>query len=202
MSTRPLVYTALFAALFVAMSAATVPLGFSPVPITLQNLAVMLAGAFLGARYGFLSIGIVVALVALGLPLLHGQGGIGYIKSGTGGFILMFPICAAAVGYFTGKLFKSNVSRSKPALFYVLLFLIFEVFGSLLSYVGGVPWLAAVYNLSFSQAMALGFYPYLAGDAAKAVVSAIVAGALHAYVPVWKRKSANNITGLPAAADN
>ncbi|EXX91158.1 biotin biosynthesis protein BioY [Paenibacillus darwinianus] len=202
MSIRHLVYTALFAALFVAMSAVTIPLGFSPVPITLQNFALMLAGAFLGARYGFLSIGIVVALVALGLPLLHGQGGIGYIKGGTGGFILMFPICTLAVGYFTGKLFKSNIRRQSPVLFYFLLFLSFEVFGSLLSYVGGVPWLAAVYNWPFSKAMALGAYPYLAGDAAKAVVATVVTGALQAYVPVWKRKSSSQLTGLPAAADN
>jgi len=184
LNVRQIVFTALFAALFVAMSAIKIPLGFTPVPFSLQNLALMLAGAFLGARQGFFSVAIVLVLTALGLPLLQGQGGISYLMGGTGGFLFVFPFCAMVIGYFTGKLLATDLRRTNPARFYVLLFLIFEVFGSFACYVVGVPWMAAVYDFSLAKALAVGCYPFLPGDAVKALISTIVVGALHAYVPI------------------
>lgn len=178
LSIRRIVYVAMFAAMFVVMSAVTLPLGFTPVPITLQNLAVMLAGAFLGARGGFLSIGLVIALTALGLPLLHGQGGLSYILGGTGGFLIAFPLCAAAVGWCTEKLLHAGIHRKNRVLMTVLVFLIFVGCGSLLSYLIGVPWLAAVYDMPLSRAIAAGFLPFIAGDLVKAAAGAVAAAAL------------------------
>ncbi|AGA58137.1 MAG: biotin transporter BioY [Thermobacillus sp.] len=175
---RDIVYTALFAAMFIVMSMIKVPLPFSPVPITLQNLVVMLAGAFLGARGGFLSIGLVIALTSLGLPLLHGQGGLSYVLGPTGGFLLAFPFCAAAVGWCTGKLLKTGLHGRNRALFTLALFFIFIGCGSLLSYLAGVPWLAKVYDLSLAGAIAAGFTPFIGGDIVKAVVAAFAAAAL------------------------
>jgi biotin transport system substrate-specific component len=189
LNVRHLVFTALFAALFVAMSAIKIPLAFSPVPISLQNLALMLAGAFLGARLGFLSIAIVIVLTAVGLPMLQGQGGISYLMGGTGGFLIAFPFCALLVGYFTAKLFATNVRRENTVLFYMLLFLIFEIFGSLASYLIGIPWLAAVYDFSLAKSMAVGCYPFLPGDTAKAILATVIVGALHNYVPIIGSKN-------------
>jgi Uncharacterized conserved protein len=179
LSIRSIVYTALFAAMFIVMSMIKIPLPFTPVPITLQNLAVMLAGAFLGARGGFLSIGLVIALTALGLPLLHGQGGLSYLGGPTGGFLIAFPFCAAAVGWCTDKLLKTRLPDGNRSLFTLALFFIFIVFGSLLSYVVGVPWLAtAVKDLTFAGAIASGFTPFIGGDIVKAVVAALACAAL------------------------
>ncbi|WP_028560042.1 biotin transporter BioY [Paenibacillus pinihumi] len=180
---RSIVYTALFSALFIVMSAIKLPLGFSPVPITLQNLALMLAGAFLGARYGFLSILFVCILTTLGLPLLGGQGGLAVVFGPTGGFIWMFPLCALVVGYFTRKVFASPAIGRSKQLRLAVLFVVFMVFGSLLSYVGGVPWLAHAANLSIGKAMTVGMFPFLPGDLIKSVVAAIVTSALYAYMP-------------------
>src|SRR6476660_9360936 len=91
---RGLVFSALFAALFILFSLITITPGLFPVPFTLQSFALMLAGGLLGARYGFYSIFVVVALTALGLPLLHGQGGLSLILGKSGGFIWMFPVAA------------------------------------------------------------------------------------------------------------
>jgi biotin transport system substrate-specific component len=202
LNVRHLVYTALFAALFVAMSAIKIPIAFSPVPISLQNLALMLAGAFLGARFGFYSIAVVIVLTAAGLPMLQGQGGLSYLMGGTGGFLIAFPFCALLVGYFTGKLFATNLRRDNPVLFYVLLYLIFEVFGSLASYLIGVPWLAAIYDFSFAKSMAVGCYPFLAGDAAKAVLATVIVGALYNYVPILGSKNAGSRSGLTIHTGN
>lgn len=175
---RGIVYTALFAALFIVMSMVKIPLPFSPVPITLQNLAVMLAGAFLGAQGGFLSIGLVIVLTALGLPLLHGQGGLAYVLGPTGGFLFAFPFCAAAVGWCAGRLLKTGLHRKNRVLFTLALFFIFLVCGSLLSYLAGVPWLAHTFKLSFAGALAAGFTPFIGGDIVKAVVAAVAAAAM------------------------
>ncbi len=76
LSLRGIVFSALMAAILVLFGYISIPIGFSPVPITLQTLAVMLAGGLLGPLYGFLSIALVVILTALGFPLLHGTGGL------------------------------------------------------------------------------------------------------------------------------
>lgn len=183
LSIRPIVFTALFAALYIAMSAITIPMSFSPVPFTLQNLAVMLAGALLGGRYGFFSIAVVLLLTAAGLPLLHGNGGLAYILGPTGGFLLAFPFCALLIGLFTRKLIDAGIHKRNRTLFYILLFVIFELFGSLASYVLGVPWLSAVANISLMKSFAAYCVPYLPGDAAKAVIAAIVTGALLPHMP-------------------
>ncbi|MBJ6364075.1 biotin transporter BioY [Paenibacillus sp. GCM10012307] len=180
---RSIVYTALFSALFIVMSAIKLPLGFSPVPITLQNLALMLAGAFLGARYGFLSILFVCILTALGLPLLGGEGGLAVVFGATGGFIWMFPLCALTVGYFSRKVLSSSALGRNKKLRLLALFAVFMIFGSLLSYVGGVPWLAYAANLSIAKSLTVGMYPFLPGDLIKAAVAAIVTSALYAYMP-------------------
>src|SRR6056297_3760019 len=142
---RGVVFSALFAALIVVLNFINIPLPFSPVPITLGNLAVMLTGAILGAWYGFFSVLLVVVLTALGLPLIGGAGGIGLILGPNGGFVWFWPLCAFAVGWFSQRV-KGNNGWA-----FVKLVIIIEVFGSLLNYVGGVPQLAAVAHLSLHK---------------------------------------------------
>lgn len=165
---KGLVFSALFGALVSVMSFFTFSTGFSPVPITLENMAVMLTGAILGAFYGFFSIAVVVVLLALGLPLLHGRGGLDLLLGPTGGFIWMFPISALLIGWAVSKI-KGNGWTS-----YAAAFLAVECFGSLLLYVTGVPWLAHKLSVSLSKAMAIGCYPYLAVDAIKAAAVTLI----------------------------
>jgi biotin transport system substrate-specific component len=182
-TTRGLTMSALFAALLVAFGFVTVQLGFTPVPITLQTLAVMLAGAFLGAGYGFFSILLVVVLTALGLPLLHGNGGMAALLGPTGGYVWMWPISALLIGWSLSRVQGVGLRA------YVLTFLAAEVFGSLLVYVSGVPWLAHVAHIPLSKALIGGCYPFLAGDAVKAAITALIA------VPIRQVYSVSRLTG-------
>lgn len=168
LTVRGLVFSALFGALMSVMSLATIRIGVSPVPITLENMAVMLAGAMLGAFYGFFSIFMVVFLLALGLPLLHLNGGLGLLLGPTGGFIWMFPVSALLIGWFVGKI-KGNGWAS-----YVAVFLVIEVFGSLLLYVSGVPWFAYKYNVTLGKALTMSCFPYLPGDLVKAIAATLI----------------------------
>lgn len=180
---RGLVMSALFAALLVAFSFIKVQIGASPVPITLQTLAVMLAGAFLGPLYGFLSMLLVVILTAIGLPMLGGSGGMAVLLGSTGGYIWMWPFSALLIGWALSRV----KGMGWPA--YALTFAAAELFGSLLVYVSGVPWLAHVAHFPLAKALALGCYPFLIGDIAKAAVTALIA------VPIRQAYSASRLTG-------
>ncbi|MFD0675505.1 MULTISPECIES: biotin transporter BioY [unclassified Paenibacillus] len=184
LSLRGMVFSALFAALLVVSSFLNIHLGFTPVPISMQNLAVMLAGAVLGPLYGFFSMALVVVLTAIGIPLLHGSGGLALILGPTGGFIWAYPFAALLIGWAAKRI------KGQGPLAFVSLFIVLELFGSLLLYVSGVPWLAHVANYSLQKALAQGCYPYLPGDAVKAVVAALI------VIPVRKVFPIARITGL------
>lgn len=175
---RGIVFSALFAALLVLFSFVSIPLGFTPVPITLQTLAVMLAGGLLGARYGFLSMALVVILTAVGFPMLHGNGGIGVLTGPTGGFIFMWPFSALLIGLVLPRI------RMKGIMGYLAAFLVLEIFGSLILYVSGVPWLMyKVPTLTFSKAMVSACYPFLPGDAIKAAIAALIIAPVRQVFP-------------------
>jgi len=182
---KGIVYTALFGALFIAGSFIKINLGFTPVPISLQSFAIMLAGGLLGAAYGFWSIFLVVALTALGLPLMNGSGGIAQITGPTGGFIWMFPVSAFLIGWTTDRIYAQSKKISRIRQIWLLAAIF--VFGSLLLYVSGVPWLAHVVDSdkydTFSGALKAGMYPYLPGDAIKAVAATLVILSLKPVLP-------------------
>src|SRR3989339_1178484 len=96
---KGMMFAALFAALTAAVSPIKIPLGFTPVPITLQTLMVLLSGAMLGARYGALSQFLYLVLGAAGLPVFAGgSGGIASLFGPTGGYLFSYPIAAFIVG--------------------------------------------------------------------------------------------------------
>ncbi|MFC5702044.1 biotin transporter BioY [Cohnella faecalis] len=183
---RATVFTALFAALFIAGSFIKVPIG-NLIPISMQSFAVMLAGGLLGATYGFWSIAIVVGLTACGIPLMNGAGGLAQILGPTGGFIWMFPISAFLIGFATDKLFtnRRKLGRNRQIVLLLTLFL----FGSLLLYVTGVPWFmheVPKYSNNLYSAMQAAMFSYLPGDAIKAVVATLVIAAIRPALPALR----------------
>jgi biotin transport system substrate-specific component len=179
-SLRGILFSALFAALLVVLSFFNLQLGFTPVPITLENLVIMLAGSLLGARYGFFSTALVVLLTALGLPLLHGSGGLHLILGPTGGYIWAYPFSALLIGWLVPRIKGSGLSA------FLLVFLVLEAFGSLILYIPGVLWLAHTAHYPLSKALVMGCYPYLPGDAAKAVIAALAVLPVRRLFPVQR----------------
>lgn len=175
---RGLVFSALFAGLLVVFSYLTFNFGTGTVPYTLENIVAMMAGAFLGAQYGFISMFLVVFLTAVGVPMLHGTGGWSDIVGGNGGYVVGWMFCALFTGMFVTRV------RGNGFLAAVQIFVIIEVFGGLLDYVFGVPWLAHAVGLSFGKAMAEGCYPFLLVDAAKALVTTILVVPIRQVYPI------------------
>ena len=151
-----------------------VPLPWTPIPITGQTLAVLLAGVLLGRWWGGIGVAIYAGLGAAGLPWFSGwAGGAGYLAGPTGGYILGFIPAALFLGHFTDKYVKA---RSFPNMLGLMLFANF-----VLIYIPGLLQLHLWLNLvnggtvSFYQILAMGAFPFIAGDAVKAIAAAAIA---------------------------
>ena len=179
MPTKDLAYIALFAAITAVLG--LVPaIQVGPVPITAQTLGVMLAGAVLGARRGFLSQLLFLVLVAIGLPLLaSGTGGLAVFAGPTAGYLISWPIAAFVVGWLTERFWaRYNLARG---------ILANVVGGIVVIYAIGVPVLAAVANLSPKAAIVSGALPFLVGDGIKAVLAAVIAVQVRRSYPLIER---------------
>ena len=132
MTSRKLVYTALFAALTAAGAFLRIPLGVSS--ITLQFLFTAMAGVLLGAGCGALSQAVYVALGLVGLPIFTTGGGFAYVLQPTFGFLLGLIPTAAVIGALT----RRNASPVRVALACVA--------GLAVLYAVGVPYMALILN--------------------------------------------------------
>ncbi|MBB5788629.1 biotin transporter BioY [Jiangella mangrovi] len=165
-------------AAFAALTAVLgLPGGFNlfgnAVPVTLQSMGPLLAGAILGSRRGALSQLLFLALVAAGLPLLAGgRGGLGVFAGPSVGYLIGFVVSAFVVGLIVER------SGRRPGVHWVL---VGTVAGAATTLAIGIPVQAAVQGTSLGATFvqALTFIP---GDAAKAVFAGLVAaGAQRAY---------------------
>ncbi|GAA2946649.1 biotin transporter BioY [Glutamicibacter bergerei] len=175
--TRNTVYVAIFAAMIAAMGLVPpIVIGIVPVPITLQTLGVMLAGALLGPVRGMLSSLIVVVLALAGLPLLAGgRGGLAVLLGPTGGYLLGWIFGSLVIG----ALFKFWVLRQKGQTGRIITGLVSVIIGGIgVIYLFGIPWTAAVTGLDLGTS-AIGAIAFLPGDLIKAVVTTLVAVTVH-----------------------
>jgi biotin transport system substrate-specific component len=168
MKTRDMMYISLFAAIMAVLGLLPpIPLPFSPVPITMQTLGVMLAGSILGAKRGGASLLVFILLVAVGAPILSGgRGGMGVIFGPSGGYIISWPIAALVIGYFVER-FWNNLS-------YFKLLLINLVGGILIVYAFGIPVLAFYTNVGLLETT-IGNLAFIPGDMIKVIIASYVA---------------------------
>ena len=163
---KPLVFAALFAALLAAVAPFKIPLGFTPVPITLQTLVVLLAGAMLGARYGALSMILYDVVGALGLPVFAGGGsGFGALIGPTGGYLLSYPVAAFAIGWYVQK-------RKKPKF---VDYVVAMIAGTIIIYVMGAAQGMLVTGLGLAAIITGWVLPFIIGDTIKLLIAAYIA---------------------------
>ena len=151
-----------------------IPLPWSPVPVTGQTFAVLLAGVLLGRWWGGISLAIYAGLGAAGVPWFSGwSGGVGYLAGPTGGYIIGFILAALFIGHFVDTYVRS---RSFPSMLALMLFANF-----VLIYVPGLLqlglWLKSVGggSVTFTTLLGMGAIPFIPGDITKAVIAAAIA---------------------------
>jgi biotin transport system substrate-specific component len=172
MSARDIARIAVFAALTAGMGLIGAISVGGAVPITLQTLGVMLAGAVLGPWRGSASMALLLLGVAIGLPLLAGgRGGIGVFMSPTAGYLLGWLIAPIVIGYIVGR---------RPVWWRVLVASI--IGGIFVIYFFGIPVQAWLTELSIGETIitSLAFLP---GDLFKVAVTTLVTMGLYRAYP-------------------
>jgi biotin transport system substrate-specific component len=159
------------ALLTAAAAQISIPLPFTPVPITGQTFAVLLVGAALGPWHGASSLALYVLIGGLGLPFYAaGTGGWEHISGATGGYLLSYPIAAWVTGALATRGWDKKIGSSIGAM----------LTGNVIIYAFGLPWLSSVLNLSLQKTLELGLYPFIPGDTLKLYLAAL------AFPGAWK----------------
>jgi biotin transport system substrate-specific component len=163
------------ASLFVALCARIyIPLPGTPVPLTVQNLGVLLVGLALGSRRGFAAMALYLAEGAVGLPVFSGgTAGITQIMGFTGGYLIAYPFVAALTGYI--------LERGKPMFARAALACLA---GEILLFVFGVSWLYVV-TQSFAKALSFGLYWFVFAEILKIMFAA---GAVRGWQALTSRE--------------
>lgn len=174
---RDVAHVAVFAALIAALGLpGSITVGELPVPITLQTLGVMLAGAVLGARKGFAAVLLFCVLAAAGLPLLSGgRGGMSWFTvSPSAGYFYGWLAGVAVIGYLTARILPRYPFLAALGV---------TVFGGIVViYAFGVPYTALRAGVPVWVA-ALDATKFLPGDLIKATATVLVARQVHRAYP-------------------
>ena len=147
-----------------------VPLPWTPIPITGQTFAVLLAGIVLGRWWGGASLAFYAGAGAMGMPWFTGwSGGMGYLAGPTGGYIIGFILAALFVGHLTDKYVKARRFLPMLGLMLTANFALIYIPGLLQLYL----WLNLVSGntVSVYAVLGMGLLPFIAGDIIKAVAA-------------------------------
>lgn len=164
MKTKELTLTALMAAVICVLGPLSVPLPFSPVPISLTMIGIYLAVYAVGMWRGTLAFVVYLLLGLVGLPIFSGfTGGPAKLLGPTGGYLIGFIFTALISGFFIDRWWKNRMIACGGM-----------ILGIGVAYVFGTVWLAYVAGMTFGEALAAGVIPYVGFDLVKIVVLAIV----------------------------
>jgi biotin transport system substrate-specific component len=144
----------------------SLPLPFTPVPLTLQNFAVLIVGMLLGPVAGFSAMVLYLAEGALGLPVFtpYAAGGVAHLLGPNGGFLFSYPLAAATAGWVVRAMlrvttrFRSALVASSAATLPIFLF--------------GAGWLAHFLHLGTSATWSLAVAPFIPGEIVKVTAAA------------------------------
>lgn len=157
--------------LFVAICAhITVPLPFTPVPLTMQNFAVLLVGLTLGSKRGFAALAVYLVEGASGLPVfsIAGAGGVAQLLGATGGYLMAYPFAAFTAGWILER-GRKTFTRAAIA----------SLIGDAVLFTGGIGWLY-VYTHSLALAVQYGLYWFVFAEIIKILLAAGITSG-------WKR---------------
>ncbi|TET18189.1 MAG: biotin transporter BioY [Candidatus Cloacimonadota bacterium] len=151
----------IFATLITIGAFVYIPLPFSPVPITLQVLFVLLAGVLLGTRYGTLSVLIYILVGAVGVPVFAGAiGGIARIAGPTGGYLAGFLIAPSIVSFLFARMGKHVFAAA-----------IAMLAGLFVIYFLGMLHLSLFLGTTLLHTLKIGVLPFVAGDIVKIILA-------------------------------
>jgi biotin transport system substrate-specific component len=160
------------ASMFMALCAhISVPLGFSPVPVTLQTFGVLLIGLTLGSRRALAAMMLYLIEGASGMPVFSpsGFGGVAQLLGPTGGFLFAYPAAAYVAGSFARNRSKFTSVLSATILAEFVIFF------------SGALWFSLLTGMAPARVLALAVLPFIPGEVLKVAAATGIAA-------VWNRK--------------
>jgi biotin transport system substrate-specific component len=144
----------------------SLPLPFTPVPLTLQNFAVILVGVFLGPVAGFSAMALYLLEGAIGLPVFtpYAAGGIAHLLGPNGGYLFSYPLAAAVAGWVVSAMqplttrFRSALVAATAATLPIFLF--------------GTIWFGFYAHHNAAAVWAMAVAPFIPGEIVKITAAA------------------------------
>jgi biotin transport system substrate-specific component len=144
----------------------SIPLFFTPVPVSLQPFAVILLGLLLGPRLAFTATATYLAEGAAGLPVFTpaGPGGLLQLFGPTGGYLMSYPLVAPLISWLYRRGARSFSRAAWVA-----------AAGSLVTLAMGALWLGTITHATAATVLSQAILPFLPGDALKVLAAAGIA---------------------------
>ena len=148
------------------------PLGFTPVPVTMQTFAVLLLALLFTPEAAFASLALYLMEGAMGLPVFspHGPGGMVQLLGPTGGYLLSYPFAAAMASWLYRRGRRSFLAALTGA-----------GLASILILAAGATWLGLLTHVKLSVVFAQSVAPFLAGDAIKVLAATACVSILRSF---------------------
>jgi biotin transport system substrate-specific component len=161
--------------LVAACAHVSLPLPFTPVPLTLQNFAVLLVGTALGPVAGFSAMVLYLAQGAMGLPMFtpNGPAGVARLLGPTAGFLFAYPLVAASAGWVV-RAMRNVGSRFTRGI-------VAGVVATLILFACGAGWMATLLHLSASATWHMAIAPFLPGEIVKVTAAAGIFSAMQRW---------------------
>ena len=151
------------------------PLPFTPVPLTLQNFAVLLVGMALGPVAGFSAMVLYLVEGAIGLPVFtpYAAGGVAHLLGPNGGFLFSYPLAAAIAGWVV-RAMQPITTRFRSAL-------VASIAATLPILLLGAGWFSYYAHHNLSATWALAVAPFIPGEIVKITAAAGIYGAFQRW---------------------
>lgn len=161
---KDMTYIALVAAVMCVIAPITIPLPFTPIPISMATFVVYITTIIIGKKRAVISILIYLLIGAVGVPVFSGySGGVQKIASPTGGYLIGYIFCAFVIGWFVEK-FENKM----------YMYAVGVAVGTLTCYTVGTVWLSYQAQLTFTEALIMGVIPYIPLDVLKMIIAVAV----------------------------
>lgn len=174
MKTKNITLIGIETALICIFAPISIPLPFSPVPITFSTLFIYICAISTSSKIATSSVILYLLLGLMGMPVFSNYScGIGCLLGPTGGYFLGYIFCAFLTG-IASDFFPNN----KIIIFFSMLI------STLFCYFFGTLWLSKTLNSPFINALSVGVFPYIIGDILK-IIFALVIGTKIRQTQKW-----------------
>lgn len=168
---RLLTRSALLASIFIIFAQIRFPLPFTPVPITLQTLGIILCASLLRPKESLYPVILYIFMGAIGLPVFAGFKGTAALLGPTGGFIISWIPSVFIMSFITEK--ALTLKFTSKNIYVYMIYLLSIVIFTLMVYCIGILWFMALTGSNFMASISACMLPFIPGDIIKGLIALI-----------------------------